>query len=61
MKITTPYQYINPQGDITTPLPAWASDERLVEFYQRYRLFDSMTKKQSPCNVPGSLAPMQPA
>ena len=45
MKINTPYQYINPQGKLANPLPAWASNERLVEFYSALSLIRQYDKK----------------
>ena len=45
MNINTPYQYINPQGELVNPLPKWATDDRLVEFYCTLMLIRSFDKK----------------
>ena len=45
MKITTPFQYINPQGAVVHPLPEWASDKQLLDFYTTLVLIRQFDKK----------------
>ena len=45
MIINTPYQYINSLGELVTPLPEWATDKRLIEFYCTLMLIRQFDKK----------------
>jgi len=45
MNITTKYHYIDEQGNAVKTLPAWATDEKLIEFYKTLVLIRQYDKK----------------
>ena len=60
MNITTKYQYIDEQGNIANALPAWATDEKLIEFYKTLVLIRQYDKKAIALQRTGQLGTYAP-